>query len=718
MNVRPTQHQQGVVMHSSKTLAVILATGLVISVGATVAHGDATAKTSAGDRMIRAYFANETRKLADSCLAKVKTLEDWTSQREKYRRQLAEMLGLEPQPDRTPLHAVVTGKVDHEDFVVEKLHFQSRPRLYVTANLYVPKELAEPVPAILYVCGHSLAKQDGVSFGNKTKYQHHAAWFARHGYVCLVLDTLQLGEIEAVHHGTYRENMWWWNSRGYTPAGVEAWNAIRALDYLETRSEVDAERIGMTGRSGGGATTWWVAALDERVKVAVPVAGITNLKNHVVDGCVEGHCDCMYVVNTYRWDYGQVAALVAPRPLLLSNTDQDRIFPLDGVLDVYHHVRRVYDLHGKADQLGLHIAAGPHADTQPLQVHAFGWFNHFFKGDDGPIHKAAERFFELEPLKVFDELPTDERNTRVHETFTERAEVPAVPKTMNDWKLLSSSWRRELCEKTFAGWPDKSNGKDGGLTLRPAFEARTGDVRLAAYDFDSQDEITLRLYLLQSADTSAHEIESVVLHVLDEPGWNGFLGAMQVDFPDEITIDSDRAPDAERYEQMKQKMAAEKLAFAYIAPRGIGPTAWDPADDKHIRRRFMLLGQTLGGMRVWDVRRAIQAVRAVDDLSDTPLRLNAESHMAAVALYATLFEPQVDALDLYDLPRSHQQGPDFLNVLKVLDVPQTVAMVAEHSRVRIIQQGAAGWGFPLAVAKKLNWDNRIVIDNLSADTHD
>jgi cephalosporin-C deacetylase-like acetyl esterase len=111
-----------------------------------------------------------------------------------------------------------------------------------------------------------------------------------------------MGEIEGIHHGTYRYGMWWWNARGYSSAAVEAWNCIRALDYLETRPEVDANRFGVTGRSGGGAYSWWVAALDERIKVAVPVAGITSLQNHVVDGCVEGHCDCMYQVNTYRWD--------------------------------------------------------------------------------------------------------------------------------------------------------------------------------------------------------------------------------------------------------------------------------------------------------------------------------------------------------------------------------------------------------------------------------
>ena len=83
----------------------------------------------------------------------------------------------------------------------------------------------------------------------------------------------------------------------------------------------------MTGRSGGGSYTWTVAALDDRVRVAAPVAGITDLQNHVVDGAVDGHCDCMFYVNTYRWDFPTAAALLAPRPLLICNSDKDTDLP-------------------------------------------------------------------------------------------------------------------------------------------------------------------------------------------------------------------------------------------------------------------------------------------------------------------------------------------------------------------------------------------------------
>ncbi|RLS41764.1 MAG: acetylxylan esterase, partial [Planctomycetota bacterium] len=303
--------------------------------------------TSTGDRLVAEYFRLETERLAAKTLADVQTLTDWEVKRPELQRQLFEMLGLDPLPPKTDLQPVITGKTEHEEFTVEKLHFQSSPGLYVTGNLYLPKNATGPLPTVFYVCGHAVVKKDGVSFGNKVGYQHHGGWYARNGYACLSIDTLQLGEIEGIHHGTHREGMWWWQARGYTPAGVEAWNCIRALDYLETRSEVDKNRIGVCGRSGGGAYSWWIAALDERIKVAVPVAGITTLKNHVVDGCIEGHCDCMFQTNTYGWDYATVAALVAPRPLLIANTDKDGIFPLDGVVQVHSQVRRIYELYGK-----------------------------------------------------------------------------------------------------------------------------------------------------------------------------------------------------------------------------------------------------------------------------------------------------------------------------------------------------------------------------------
>src|SRR5215207_6643263 len=122
------------------------------------------APLSPAEQVLARYFEAETSALEAKCLDKV---EDWQTKRPEYRRQLQEMLGLDPMPPKNPLKPVVTGQIEHESFIVEKLHFQSLPGLYVTANLYRPKQQDQPAPTILYVCGHGPVISNGISYGNK-----------------------------------------------------------------------------------------------------------------------------------------------------------------------------------------------------------------------------------------------------------------------------------------------------------------------------------------------------------------------------------------------------------------------------------------------------------------------------------------------------------------------------------------------------------------------
>jgi dienelactone hydrolase len=617
------------------------------------------AAPTAADTSLADYFRAETARIAESSAVRSISLADWQARRDSVREELQDMLGLLPFPERTDLKPVVTGQLEGPGIIVEKLHFQSQPGLYVTANLYRPKTHSAPLPAILYVCGHARVVTNGVSCGNKTGYQHHGIWFAQHGYVCLLIDTLQLGEIEGFHHGTHRLGQWWWNSRGYTPAGVEAWNSIRAVDYLVSRPEVDATRIGITGRSGGGSYSWTTAALDDRIRVAAPVAGITDLHNHVVDGVVEGHCDCMFFVNTFRWDFARNAALLAPRPRLIGNTDADSIFPLDGVQRVHAATRDLYRLHNAAGQLGLVIAPGEHKDTQDLQVPVFRWFNRHLKGEDPLITDAAKPIFSPLELRVFGDLPSDQRNTTAAEWFgpaTTPAARPPTPTSAHDATLA------RLQRRTFGGWPDRSPKPLPQLIQ----ERREADLQLSSWSFESQPHVPLRLHLLTHGNPTPDRIN---LRIVDHDEWL-----------DRQSLLDTRGPAAFAEE------VAPGTALAWFTPRGLGPNQWSGDDRRQvqIRRRFMLLGQTLDGMRVWDILNAVHALN-LGHLRAVPIELHASGPMAANALLASLFLPQVRQARLPGLPTSFMSAPDHLNILQVLDIPDALQLARARGVVVVTE---------------------------------
>ena len=617
-------------------------------------------KPAPGDALLADYFRNETAALSQHGLADITTLDEWKANRPEYRRQLQEMLGLWPMPERTDLQPVVTGRLTNDEFTVEKIYFQASPELYCTASLYLPKNLTNPAPAILYECGHVRAVTNGVSLGNKGVYQSDGAWYARNGYVCLVLDTLLAGEIQGIHTGTRNNGLWWWNSRGYTPAGVEAWFGIRALDYLCTRPEVDTNRFGITGHSGGGAYSWIITALDDRIKAAAPLAGMADVQSHMLDGVIDSHCDCNFFINLYRWDFPQVAALAAPRPLLIGGTDSDVLFRLSSTLRIYEQVRRIYNLYDASNKLGLVIAPGPHSETPELQLAVMRWFNRQLKGSETPVETAAKKFFVPEQLRVFETLPTNAINTNIADTF-----VPlAKPE-----KKSAAELRAALREKVFAGWPD------GGIPPAPkrAFSVERDGLRFSAWDFTSQHDVPLRLYLLES---TAVKPELIELSVFDPSGWANWLAAVgrqfESELKEELTGLDSPATNLEAFEGLKFKLAEQPVALAFFAPRGVGLAAWSGGENRltEIRRRFMLLGQTLDGMRVWDIRRAVQVLHSLPGTDAAEIKIHAEGSMGVNALYAALFEPDVRKLDLVDLPQSQMQGPDYLNVLKVTDIPQ------------------------------------------------
>jgi hypothetical protein len=419
-------------------------------------------------------------------------------------------------------------------------------------------------------------------------------------------------------------------------------------------------------------------------------------------------------VNTYRWDFATVAALCAPRPLLLGNSDADAIFPVPGYRRLADKVKRIYKLYGAEEKFALLETSGPHKDTPELRLGAYRWMNRWLKGDNNPVKEREIPKFEPKQLKVFAKVPDDAVNAIIHETFIKSAhpQLPKAPAVVKEWwPAKRKEWLQTLSQKVFHGWPEKAPP----LKSREAADVKHDGLRLRAFDFVSEEGVELRLWLLTAAKVEKPKL--VVLTAVDETGWQEWLRDLGPEFKTALQEKGAIKLDAAKFAQNRKVLEFHQWAFATIAPRGIGPTRWSPSPllseggrkdegDTHIRRRFPLIGQTLDGQRVWDVRRGLAVLRGVADLKGVPLWLQGKDDMAGIVLYAALFEPDVARLDLWHLPSSHVKGPIFLNVRRTLDLPQALAL-AFPCPIRLYVRKASeaeNWAWPLQLQKSLGQD--------------
>ena len=608
-------------------------------------------RSEPGDPAIQAYLKAETEKLEGSFDWGLASAEAWTQKRPAYLQEYLYMLGLWPMPERTPLEPRITGTIEQDGYTVEMLHYQSRPHLYVTANLYRPTNPKGRLPALVYVCGHSYRGRDG----NKTEYQAHGIWLARHGYVCLLLDTLQLGEIAGIHHGTYRENRWWWHSRGYTPAGVECWNGVRGIDYLCSRPDVDPDRIAVTGISGGGAATFWIAAADERVRVAVPVSGMADLTSYVPNRVINGHCDCMFLYNTFQWPWTRIAALIAPRPLLFVNSDHDDIFPMDANERVINRLKRLYSVLGASDIVNNVVSVGGHAYRTDIRQAAFRFLNTHLKGDSKPITDSEidlvtgsgnDLHFPIDPkkLRVFpqdSDLPADQLNTRIDESFVPPADVPLpAAGQFEPWRrgLLS-----ELRRVTFGYFPERIPAARFFGSTAPEKEQLV-----------TEPGITVELDRLAGpAGATSKQLILVVAQSGTETASEDWLKAA----------------------------VGREAAIYRLATRGAAGSKWTAKNPpNYVERAHVLLGRTVDTGRIWDIAATLRYL-SEEFGGKVPLLLAGEGKAAVLAAYAAAWAPEVSGLWLANPTPSHMDAgaPQLLNVLRVNDVPDMLGMLAPRA---------------------------------------
>lgn len=604
---------------------------------------------------IRIYLMQEAARITDSSLAGIRTLEEWQKARSKRYNELVEMLGLEDVPlqqARKSPEVTVTGMIKEKGYHIEKLYYASLPSLYVPANLYIPDNLKTPVPAILYVCGHAPTQ--------KAHYQAHARKFAQLGFVCLIIETIQWGEVRGEHWGCYARGWFNWYSRGYNPAGVEVWNAVRGLDLLSSRPEVDPEKMGVTGISGGGSQSWYIAALDPRIKAAAPVCGASTLKSHILTRTVDGHCDCMMPVNTYQQDFQTIGALIAPRPLLIAQADRDGLNPIESVRELFSDVKKVYDLFDTPERITMVETPGGHSYHKISREKIFSFFMKYLMGKNvlpeeaGDIDDSPEAQLSEEALKVYvNGPPEDDLTTVIQDSFVK---LPAPPE-LSDEKTFSTfrdSVKRFLSRETFGAFPANP------VPLAPRLVYRT-------------------------ADGAPHG--SDVYSFVSEKGWR-----LKVDFRWRFAPEQKkpllivlRNPDEDRWasESFVHDLDSD-CNVAYLEVRGVGENGWAPDLQWHVRRASAWTGRTIASMQVYDLLRCMAFCRTLKGVDADRIRLAAREDMTVVAMYAALLDGDCQKIILKDPPESQDipgrpdgrgAAVEMLNCLRITDVYQIPALL-------------------------------------------
>jgi dienelactone hydrolase/pimeloyl-ACP methyl ester carboxylesterase len=332
------------------------------------------------------------------------TRKAWEERRSKLRAAMFTAMG--PFPEKPcPLETKTIGVLKRQGYRIEKLIFQSRPDVWVTASAYVPVPARGRLPAVLVVHGHwAGARRDPV-------VQARCLGLVKLGFVVLAVDAFGAGEryttpALGTYHGALYGNTLW--PAGQTLLGMQVYDNRRAVDYLRGRPEVDGSRLGITGASGGGNQTMYAGALDERFQAVVPVCSVGTYQAYLHAAC----CVCEVLPGGLRLaEEGDVLALVAPRALMVVNATQDGFqFSVGEAKKSLARARAVFKLYagdGKIkdveDRLRHAIFESPHAYNQEMREAMYGWMTRWLKneGTGKPIPEPKHEVEKPDDLRCF-----------------------------------------------------------------------------------------------------------------------------------------------------------------------------------------------------------------------------------------------------------------------------------------------------------------------------
>lgn len=319
-------------------------------------------------RMMQDWLVRQVREIeaaADARRAALKTKADAEAYIADVREKLSRCFG--PLPEKTPLKPRVIGIVEREHYRIKRIIFECRPGLQVPSNLYLPKRREGKLPAVIVACGHSENSKSAVAEYSIVQ------GFVRQGYAVLIYDPAGQGERyqylsekpgSRYGYSTF-EHAQICNQQvlvGESGSAWFAWDGIRALDYLLTRPEVDASRVGITGNSGGGMETAYLCALEPRFSMAAPSGWVTTLRRNAENELTQDTEQCLRRVLALGLDQSDMLACFAPKPIVIQTQERD-FFDIRGSREAFARLKHLYTLLGKPDD--VHLYTGPNTHSYP-----------------------------------------------------------------------------------------------------------------------------------------------------------------------------------------------------------------------------------------------------------------------------------------------------------------------------------------------------------------
>ncbi len=551
-------------------------------------------------------------------IRKVHSVDEAEKRKEFVRKQMLDDIGGLPDY-KGPLNARVTGEIHADAFTIEKVIYESLPGFYVTANLYRPNAPGR-YPAVLMQSGHT---QEG-----KPENQRVAANLAVKGFVVLCFDPIGQGEREQTFSRQVDLPLAGWSVPehiimdaqsqliGQGLARYFVWDAMRSLDYLASRPEVDSAKIGAAGCSGGGALTTFIGGLDPRVKVVIPACYPSSFQTMFATAGPHGEMAFPQFL-TSGLDTADFVELSAPTPWLLQATETDQYgFSHEGVHMVYEEAQSWYDLYHARDKVGFMIGPGSHGMPLVSRNAVYEWMIRYLKNGEGDTHEQPVQMFSSSELLV-----------------TPTGHVEDLPGSRKLFEILNADLKAGEKKGTIAELHAKLESlgipTDGSVPKIVVKEEQSvATVRRQQIQIESDPGVWLEgtLYL-----SSAAGRKPAVLIVKD----NERSGAMPLG-------------------ALAERMAALGRVVLELEPRSThakndeGPYTGDWIADMQAN----LIGRNLPAMRAHDILRGLDLLRARPDVDSGSIRGAARGVAGFWLLLAAAADSRLQAVWLDRTPYS------------------------------------------------------------------